>query len=731
MSLSERLTPVARRLSRLRGSIRRLYALDGLSRLILAFFGFVVLTFMIDWALILPAPVRIVLLLGGLGLFAWIFAKRFLYPLTRSITDDDLALFVEREFPELNDRLISAIQLVREPLDVPARVEGGHVVSYNSPELVEALVADAEQATGGISFGRVLVRKHVAKYAAWAAVFAIALSVGAALNPKEYASIYMNRILGGSRKWPQRTHLNVLDFVNNRRVWARGTDLTIAVEYTGVKPSKVTLSYQYLSGESGKERLTPLIGDRFQVTFMRLAGPFTFTVEGGDDVTGEHTVDTVTPPSIEAVRLFFEYPTYMRKTNTPADRPESSGNVVAPFGTKVRIEAEANEDLKSAALAIGPKGKEAVTPIEIGKTPEGKPRLLVGGFVVNEASSEYELQLLAQNGLANRDPIRFAIKGMPDQMPEIIVLDPLSDEPITEVCERPLAIDVKDDHGIARIVLRSVVAKQQQKSETSTEFTREQNSRDYGETMIHSETVLDVSKFGLQAGDHVEIQFLAEDYKDVGGRNVRTSKVYKFSIVSMGTLEKELQDAIEKIKILLKSQHARQDTMWTRTGRLHTNFGKLEQLSPEQQGEVRQSGLEQSDITSKLDSARKEIRHIMRRGKYNKIYTDEAARHLQGAIEELDVLVGTPGDATKDGLSRVAMARLDQAAKLRTAQERTQAFRDAQDLQNRVATGIRRALEYLDKWSSYQEVIRIARELKELQDRENKELKRLGGGKDK
>jgi hypothetical protein len=730
LSLSERLTPVAQRLSRLRGSIRRLYALDGLSRLVLAFFAFVVVTFMADWALLLPAAVRLVLLVGGVGVFGWILVKRVLYPLGVRISDDDLALFVEREFPELNDRLISAIQLVREPLDLrPTKLEGGHVVAYNSPELVEALVADAEQVTAGIDFGRVLVRKHVAKYAGWAAVFAIALSVGAAVNPKEYASIYLNRILGGSRKWPQRTHLRVLDFVDGRRVWARGDDLTIAVEYAGVKPSKVTLSYQYVSGESGKERMTPLAGDRFQFTFTRLAGPFTFTVEGGDDVTDVHTVDTVTPPTIDTVRLFYEYPAYMRKQNTPPDRPETSGNVVAPFGTKVRIEAESNEDLKSASLAIGPKGKEKVAELEVARTAEGKPRRLSGGFVVNEASGEYALQLLAENGLPNRDPIRFAIKGLPDREPEILVLDPLSDEPITEVCERPLAIDVKDDHGISRIVLRTVVAKQQQRTESSAEFTRKENSRDYGETQIHSETTLDVSAFGLQAGDHVEIQFQAEDYKDVGGRNVRNSKVYKFSVVSMGTLEKELQDAIEKIKLLLKSQHARQETMWNRTGRLNANFGKLDQLAPEQQGEVRQSGLEQNDITSKLDSARKDILQIMRRGVYNKIYNETAADNLRRAAEELDFLVGAPGDATRDGLSRVATARLDQAAKLRNAAERTQAFRDAQDLQSRVATGIKRALDYLDKWSSYQEVIRIAREIKEQQDNANKEIRKIGGGK--
>jgi len=110
-----------------------------------------------------------------------------------------------------------------------------------------------------------------------------------------------------------------------------------------------------------------------------------------------------------------------------------------------------------------------------------------------------------------------------------------------------------------------ILSQQQGKSKdwTGVEYNREQNSREYGETLIRSESVLNIGQMGLQPGDHVELRFRAEDYKDVGGRNLRLSKVYKMSIVSVGTLEKELQDSIEKIKILLKNQKLRQETAWS------------------------------------------------------------------------------------------------------------------------------------------------------------------------
>ena len=150
--LAERMAPVTARLSRLRGAIRSLFALDGISRLFLALCAYVIVTFLLDWSLILPAAVRLFLLIVGLAGFGVLAYKRLFYPMGVKITDDDLALFVERHFPELNDRLISAIQLTREPVDETGTLQ--------SPELVEALVNDAEQATSQIDFKNVIIRKQ-------------------------------------------------------------------------------------------------------------------------------------------------------------------------------------------------------------------------------------------------------------------------------------------------------------------------------------------------------------------------------------------------------------------------------------------------------------------------------------------------------------------------------------------------------------------------------------------
>ncbi|HEX7898445.1 MAG TPA: hypothetical protein VF950_11840 [Planctomycetota bacterium] len=713
----ERLAPVTSRLAGLRASLRRLFALDGLSRIGVAAVAFILITFLADWSFALPVQVRLTLLLGGIALLVWIVVRNVVTPLGARISDDDLAVLVERSYPEINDRLISAIQLSRNP--------GPDA----SPELVDALVVDAEKITSDLDFSRVVVTRNVGKIAAWAVGLLLVITA-AGFAFQDHASIYVKRLFGGATKWPQRTHLEVIDFPEGRRVVPRGEDLTIAVGYTGKRPARLPLlEYKFDSGESSRERMAVLGGERFQFTFTRVTGPFTFTVSGGDDVTAEHRVDVVTPPSLEIIRLFFEYPAYMRKPATPSDQPEPAGNLILPLHTVVRFEAVSNEDLEGATLALGVRGKEKRTPAALANSPDGRPRTFAGRFSVEEPISEYAFELKAKNGLANRDPMRFAIKGVEDRSPEITVKEPLGDEPVTNVCARPLEIEVRDDHGIARILLETrAIAQNKEKSTdwTPLEFTRTQNSRDYGETRIRSEFTFDVATLSLEPGDHVELRFRAEDYKDVGGANVRLSRVYKMSIVPMTALEKELQDAIEKIKTQLRTQKSRQEAAWSRTGRLHTSFGRGEALAPDQQGEVRQAGFEQNDVTSRLDGLRKEINYVRRRGVYNKIFDESAARQLELATDELLALTGEEG---KTGLSRLAAARLDQAAKLRTGAERSTAFQEAQGWQSQTAGGIQRALEHLDKWSSYQEVIRMTREIMDQQKRVNDTIKKAGGGK--
>jgi hypothetical protein len=43
-------------------------------------------------------------------------------------------------------------------------------------------------------------------------------------------------------------------------------------------------------------------------------------------------------PRFDTVKLYYEYPNYMRMANTPADRPETSGNVIALENWKTSLQ---------------------------------------------------------------------------------------------------------------------------------------------------------------------------------------------------------------------------------------------------------------------------------------------------------------------------------------------------------------------------------------------------------
>jgi len=231
--------------------------------------------------------------------------------------------------------------------------------------------------------------------------------------------------------------------------------------------------------------------------------------------------------------------------------------------------------------------------------------------------------------------------------------------------------------------------------------------------------VLHFPAIGAVAGDHVRMRLRAADYKDVqGNRNVAVlEKAPRFTVVPVTQLEKELQDEIEKQKQNLESLRRRQQDLYEKTGRLDRKFASVDALGPDQAGEVRVAGLDQHGITDKLDMVRRQIERIRLRGMYNKIFDETAARELASAGQALSGAV-----EPQRGPSPVAASLLTQAAR-EGASARSRLFNSTLALQSQVLTAIDAALRSLDKWSTYQEIVRKAREVFEEQVKVNQGLK--------
>jgi hypothetical protein len=79
-------------------------------------------------------------------------------------------------------------------------------------------------------------------------------------------------------------------------------------------------------------------------------------------------------------------------------------------------------------------------------------------------------------------------------------------------------------------------------------------------------------------------------------------------------------------------------------------------------------------------------------------------------------------DAARPGTSAVAASWITQAARAGKSKDRRDQFSEAQNLQSAVIKGIQDALRYLDRWSNYQEIVRMTREILEAQKDINKTI---------
>ena len=104
------------KLRALRTRLRGFFLIDGLSRLAAVAVAVLAVCILFDWLTSprLPGFMRWAMLFCGLGLVGYVIWRRLVAPLRIRLTEDDMAIAVERANPQLADRLISTVQLARE-----------------------------------------------------------------------------------------------------------------------------------------------------------------------------------------------------------------------------------------------------------------------------------------------------------------------------------------------------------------------------------------------------------------------------------------------------------------------------------------------------------------------------------------------------------------------------------------------------------------------------------------
>ncbi len=479
-----------RRLAGLRHRIRTLSAVQGVARIVTSGVVLLLAWFLADWLLDLPIGVRrmirlglldqpaglatapwLALFLGSLTLALWsgrqrlgaapLFAFltgglvgvglwlgfRLVLPALGPLPDERLALAVEHRYQGLGDRLAAALDFETE-LRSPTRGE--------SESMMRAVLDDAARTAGPLAFGRAVSARRAAAWSG-AAALSVLVAVVVTLAWGDTVALWARRSLGlEDVAWPRRTTVLAVDLDAEGALATHpperpfevvvGRPFVLNAVAEGSVPDEVIMRDQVAEGRSLTRRLFALAEHPglFRIEIRDVRRPFSFTLEGGDDVdlAPVYQVEIVVPPRVLSVRSRLSFPAYLGRPQETV----AGGDLTVPEGTHVDVEVEADVPVASASAVLtdrvvegtrtGADGRVFTFPLEATGPMRYHVRLTTsGGRESDSASDTYEIQV------------------EPDRPPNVRWVYPHGPLEVTPKGRIPLLAVTEDDHAVAALRL--------------------------------------------------------------------------------------------------------------------------------------------------------------------------------------------------------------------------------------------------------------------------------------
>src|SRR5215469_393599 len=270
------------------------------------------------------------------------------------LSDQSMAILLERRFGNLQDSLVTAVELTSGRPEKSA--EQGRFGRQMLVETCEEAWRRSRQVDVGALFNR---RPLVVAFTAAGAIL-LSIAAAAVASP-DMLSFGLRRLTTlTDDPWPRKTHLRIEGFDNPQRehVVARGMEFQIHVQAEAapglVVPQVVEVRSRDDEGKRDRammvrEGVAAVGSDSYQdyrYTFGSILSGVTFDVAGGDARLRGLRIRVVESPNI-SLTLDCEYPEYMKRA---AAQMPVTGVMPLPIGTRVTVRAQATKDLRQAQI---------------------------------------------------------------------------------------------------------------------------------------------------------------------------------------------------------------------------------------------------------------------------------------------------------------------------------------------------------------------------------------------
>ena len=380
------------------------------------------------WSLALEGA-ALIALVAAASLGAAAAAAFVLWRMPQPPSDVTTARFIEEQSADLglrrlDDTLVSAMQVAGVP-------------ELRSDPFAGVVVAQAAGRLDGVSPQSIVTAADLRRAALQAAagtaglVAAIVVALPAMGNAADAAWIAL---------FPESISISVQP--GDARVVA-GRPLRVRASLTGGGATLRGAVPSLVVSANGQQRTVPmpLDGDAYQFVIESVDRSFTYKVVAAAVTSKAYSVTAIHAPRVRRIDIRYEYPAF---SGLGPRMEEDAGDIYGPAGTSVTIRIHTDKPVVAGTLALS-----GSTALQL--RPAGD-RMVDADLTLSRDDS-YRVLLSDADGLESRGDTDIFIRLMNDRPPEVRILRPSADQPITPLEEVSIEARADDDYGVAQFDL--------------------------------------------------------------------------------------------------------------------------------------------------------------------------------------------------------------------------------------------------------------------------------------
>ncbi|QJX46792.1 DUF4175 family protein [Hymenobacter taeanensis] len=636
---------------------------------------------LLEYFLYLPTWVRAGLLFGFVGLSVYAFGRWIWQPLAaltnlrRMLTDEQAARRVGELFPDVQDRLLNALQLRGQ--------------AQTNALLAASLDQRAAQLRG-VEFSQgINIKSQTRPLWKYVAVPAAVVMLVLLIYPALFVQ-GTERILHYNNKYSPPAPFRFV--LGNKDLKAfKGEDFTLDVAVEGeALPNEISIEY---GGRT--RRLTRSQGNRFQYQFRQLQQDVNFQLSAANVTSTEYDLKVRERPNLRDFAVRVAYPAYIGK---PAETIRNSGNLTVPEGSTVQWEFTTAATDKLQLQFRNPD--ETVTA-------EANDELFrVSRKVVR--SQDYAVQL--QNSFSpNRDPIQYQLTVIPDQAPEI-TLESFQDT--TSLRFLALAGNVRDDYGFSRLQLHYRVLS---KARPNAAYQTRALPLSSGPNQSYAHQ-WDIRPLGLKPGDRLEYFVQVWDNDGVHGPKSARSRAAEFRLPSRTEMRQQMASQSQAVQSQLSQSKEQSKKMERELAKAEDKLKVKRDLNFQDRKQLKDMLDQKQQMDQALDELRKQFEQLQeQQNQLNPEKNDELAEKAK----ELQKLMETLLDPETKKLYEELQKLLDQQ-KDQNQPEMQKLLQQLENKENTLQKELERALEMFKQLQFEQKQDQAIEKLQELAKEQEK-----------